>query len=223
MDHLPADADGVRGPVGLGFRVPCLVLSPYSRGGFVSSDVFDHTSQLKFLKARFGVDVPNISKWRDETVGDMVSAFSFGRAPREDVPKLAGQLDAQQLTIIAAECATNGLPGVEDKGIPTPVPASVPAPKQAKGKPRRPIEPKTKATSTTKKSGGTTKKGSTSGSGATSGSGSTSGSGTTSTAKHQSSGAILPDTGLSADLPIAAAGLTAAAAALLKLRNRTER
>jgi hypothetical protein len=200
--------------------VPCFVISPYARGGFVSSEVFDHTSQLKFLEKRFRVDVPNISKWRRETVGDMVSAFSFGRAPRDDVPKLAGQLDANQLSIIAAECATNGLPGVEKLGIPTPVPASVPAPKQAKGKPRRPIEAMAKATttSTTKKSnGGTTKKGS------TSGSGSKSGSGSSSTTKHQTSGEVLPNTGLPADLPIAAVGLTAAAAALLKLRNRPER
>ena len=48
------------GPLGLGFRVPLLVVSPFSRGGYVCSDTFDHTSQLRFLETRFGVKAPNI-------------------------------------------------------------------------------------------------------------------------------------------------------------------
>src|SRR5580698_3661356 len=55
VSSLPADAGGIRGPVGMGFRVPMLVISPFSRGGYVASGVFDHTSQLRFLEARFGV------------------------------------------------------------------------------------------------------------------------------------------------------------------------
>jgi phospholipase C len=50
IDPLPADAAGTAGPVGLGFRVPLLVISPYSRGGFVCSDTFDHTSLRAFSK-----------------------------------------------------------------------------------------------------------------------------------------------------------------------------
>jgi phospholipase C len=46
---LPDAAGGMRGPVGLGFRVPCLVVSPFSRGGYVCSDTFDHTSLLRFI------------------------------------------------------------------------------------------------------------------------------------------------------------------------------
>jgi phospholipase C len=46
VDPLPADANGIHGPVGMGFRVPMLVISPFSQGGYVASDVFDHTSQL---------------------------------------------------------------------------------------------------------------------------------------------------------------------------------
>ena len=61
---LPADAKGIRGPVGMGFRVPMLVVSPFSRGGHIVSGVFDHTSQLRFLEERFGVRAPNISAWR---------------------------------------------------------------------------------------------------------------------------------------------------------------
>ncbi len=40
---------GIRGPLGLGFRVPCIVVSPFSRGGLMVHDIFDHTSQLKLI------------------------------------------------------------------------------------------------------------------------------------------------------------------------------
>jgi phospholipase C len=79
---------GIRGPIGLGFRVPCFVISPYSRGPLKCSDVFDHTSQLKLISKRFGVPVPNISAWRDATVGDMTSAFNFAVPPNPSRPNL---------------------------------------------------------------------------------------------------------------------------------------
>ena len=75
-------------PTGLGYRVPCMVISPYSRGGFVSSQTFDHTSVLQLLEKRFGVEVPNITAWRRKTCGDLTSAFDFTAPPRLDVPKL---------------------------------------------------------------------------------------------------------------------------------------
>ncbi len=68
---------GITGPIGLGFRVPLLVISPYSCGGFLCSDTFDHTSLLRFLETRFGAEVPNLSAWRRETTGDLTSAFNF--------------------------------------------------------------------------------------------------------------------------------------------------
>lgn len=83
-----AQSEGIAGPIGLGFRVPCLVISPYSRGGLVSSDVFDHTSQLRLLERRFGVPVPNLSDWRRQTVGDMTSAFDFARVANDIPPAL---------------------------------------------------------------------------------------------------------------------------------------
>ena len=49
-------------PIGLGPRVPMLVVSPWSRGGWVNSQVFDHTSVLRFLEALTGVAEPNISR-----------------------------------------------------------------------------------------------------------------------------------------------------------------
>jgi phospholipase C len=65
--------------VGLGARVPLLVVSPWTRGGWVCSEVFDHTSILRFLERRFGVAEPNISPWRRTVCGDLTSMFDFAR------------------------------------------------------------------------------------------------------------------------------------------------
>jgi phospholipase C len=86
--RLPDAAKGIRGPIGLGFRVPMLVVSPFSRGGLVASEVFDHTSTLRFLEERFGVEVPNLSAWRRRVTGDLTSAFNFAAAPRDGRPRL---------------------------------------------------------------------------------------------------------------------------------------
>jgi phospholipase C len=64
-------------PYGLGPRVPMYVISPWSKGGWVSSEVFDHTSVIRFLERRFGVAEPNISAWRRAVCGDMTSALDF--------------------------------------------------------------------------------------------------------------------------------------------------
>ncbi len=72
---LPSGTGGVRGPIGMGFRVPMLVLSPFSRGGYVASEIFDHTSQLRFLEERFGVRAPNLSTWRRDNAGDLTSTL----------------------------------------------------------------------------------------------------------------------------------------------------
>jgi len=67
-------------PVGLGIRVPSLVVSPWSRGGWVNSQVFDHTSVIRFLEARFGVHEPNIGAWRRAMTGDLTSTLDFSAA-----------------------------------------------------------------------------------------------------------------------------------------------
>jgi phospholipase C len=136
--HLPAAADGIRGPVGLGFRVPMMVLSPYSRGGLISSDTFDHTSQLKFLETRFGTEVPNLSAWRRKTVGDLTSAFNFAAKPVASAPRLPIVPSIRDVTTIAGECLINGVGGVEDLGKPTPVPEHVTKPSQEQGPAGRP-------------------------------------------------------------------------------------
>ncbi|HEX4269787.1 MAG TPA: phospholipase C, phosphocholine-specific [Rhizomicrobium sp.] len=64
-------------PVGLGPRVPMLAISPWSKGGFVNSQLFDHTSVIRFLEKRFGVLEPNITPWRRAVCGDLTTAFDF--------------------------------------------------------------------------------------------------------------------------------------------------
>ncbi|WP_244809163.1 phospholipase C, phosphocholine-specific [Streptomyces sp. So13.3] len=64
-------------PIGLGPRVPMIVISPWSRGGRINSEVFDHTSVLRFLENWTGVREPNISAWRRTVCGDLMSAFDF--------------------------------------------------------------------------------------------------------------------------------------------------
>jgi phospholipase C len=75
-------------PYGLGPRTPMYVISPWSRGGWVNSQVFDHTSVIRFLERRFGVIEPNISPWRRAVCGDLTSAFDFEAPNRAVFPSL---------------------------------------------------------------------------------------------------------------------------------------
>jgi phospholipase C len=89
LDHLELADDrkhkprgNVRGnSLGLGFRVPMIIASPWTRGGCVCSQVFDHTSVLRFLekfashKAGRRIDEPNITRWRRTVCGDLTAAF----------------------------------------------------------------------------------------------------------------------------------------------------
>ncbi|MEE4591356.1 phospholipase C, phosphocholine-specific [Streptomyces sp. DSM 41524] len=67
------------GPYGLGQRVPMLVVSPWSKGGWVCSQTLDHTSVIRLMERRFGVEEPNISPWRRAVCGDLTEAFDFSR------------------------------------------------------------------------------------------------------------------------------------------------
>jgi phospholipase C len=115
FDHVvpPTPSPGTPGefidgqPIGLGFRVPCLVISPFSRGGYVCSDTFDHTSILQFIEKRFGVEVPNLTAWRRETCGDLTAAFGFGAPPDTSTPALPET--AHALTVVKARLETAGL------------------------------------------------------------------------------------------------------------------
>ncbi|GAA2353264.1 phospholipase C, phosphocholine-specific [Nonomuraea africana] len=83
FDHVPppvppasAATEYVSGqPIGLGPRVPLLVVSPWSRGGYTCSELYDHTSVLKFLEKVTGVVESNISPWRRELCGDLTAAL----------------------------------------------------------------------------------------------------------------------------------------------------
>jgi phospholipase C len=105
----------ISGPIGLGFRVPMLVISPFSRGGFVSTDLFDHTSLLRFLETRFGAEVPNLSAWRRQTVGDMTTAFNFSK-PDTSIPSLPPTVAA--LSTAVTQCLAN-LAGFTPYPLPT--------------------------------------------------------------------------------------------------------
>ncbi|MFF4690208.1 phosphocholine-specific phospholipase C [Streptomyces sp. NPDC001307] len=85
LDLYKGDASRVAGPYGLGQRVPMLVVSPWSKGGYVCSETFDHTSIVRFIERRFGVQEPNISPWRRAVVGDLTSAFDFSRKDTKPV------------------------------------------------------------------------------------------------------------------------------------------
>jgi phospholipase C len=88
----PGDAYFSAGPYGFSTRVPMVVISPWSKGGWVNSQVFDHTSLIQFIEARFGADHPgiierNITPWRRAVAGDLTTAFNF-KNPNDAVPKL---------------------------------------------------------------------------------------------------------------------------------------
>jgi len=81
-------------PIGLGYRVPMLIASPWSKGGYVNSQVFDHTSCLMFLehflskKTGKTIKSDNISDWRRAICGDLTSAFRPASGTSTDVPPL---------------------------------------------------------------------------------------------------------------------------------------
>jgi phospholipase C len=124
VSPLPDDADGTAGPIGMSFRVPMLVLSPFSRGGHVASEVFDHTSQLRFLEERFGVKAPNVSAWRRHTAGDLTSTLHPKRSD-PTVPKLPSTSKDQMANVLAEGCtSTSVLEAAPDSAMPNyPVPA----------------------------------------------------------------------------------------------------
>lgn len=126
----PGGVDGAGLPLGAGFRVPCLIVSPWTAGGWVCSQPLDHTSNLQFLEKITGVECPNISAWRRETFGDLTSAFRFydDTAAPPTVPDTTGHAALAQYEVAH-------LPGPEAPGAGEQIP-----PVQAPG--RRPHLPR---------------------------------------------------------------------------------
>ncbi|MGW5425380.1 phosphocholine-specific phospholipase C [Streptomyces sp. NPDC003943] len=92
LDYFPGKTGYAAGPYGLGPRVPMIVVSPWSTGGYTCSETFDHTSVIRFMENRFGVREPNISPWRRAICGDLTSAFDFSRTQTQPaaLPSTAG-------------------------------------------------------------------------------------------------------------------------------------
>jgi phospholipase C len=164
FDHLPpptapAGTDGefvttglvpATDPIGLGFRVPMLVVSPFSRGGFVYSGTLDHTSTLKLLASRFGVTVPNLipGGWRDTTVGDMTGAFNFASVD-SSVPTLPSPSLTDSRVVGQESCQTAGISAANESSAPTHYPidtSNTAPPPQEPGTATAPSGPVTCAT-----------------------------------------------------------------------------
>jgi phospholipase C len=118
FDHVPpptpppgtADefVDGV--PIGGGIRVPCIIVSPWTQGGWVARERFDHTSLLRFMELCTGVREPNISDWRRATFGDLTSALGRpSELPFPDLPPTRDQ--AQQAKRDVETLPPASLPG----------------------------------------------------------------------------------------------------------------
>jgi len=114
-----ASAAGTPGgnlPVGAGFRVPCWVVSPWSTGGQIFSEVSDHTSCLRLietvaaaggLSGRGPITFPNISRWRRQTFGDLTGVLSGTAQPAPSSPEFDPATRAANL---AAQQAATALP-----------------------------------------------------------------------------------------------------------------
>ncbi|BAE68290.1 conserved hypothetical protein [Xanthomonas oryzae pv. oryzae MAFF 311018] len=109
-------------PYGLGPRVPMYVISPWSRGGWVDSQVYDHTSVLRLLERRFGVPAPEITPWRRAVCGDLSNAFDFCNSDAR--PFAAALPDISAAAARAAALREHALP---------PLPATLQPPEQPFG------------------------------------------------------------------------------------------
>jgi phospholipase C len=124
-ETYPGSSEYVSGVYGLGVRVPCFIVSPWSKGGYVNSQVFDHTSLIRFIGAVFGPRVTggltetNITPWRTAVCGDLTTAFNF-KTPNAAVvalPSTAGYAppngNRQTIGYVPVPPLVQALPGQE--------------------------------------------------------------------------------------------------------------
>lgn len=128
--NLPVSAGGIAGPIGLGFRVPMLVVSPFSRGGHVNSDVLDHTSQIRFLEERFGIRCENISAWRRQTVGDLTGTVN-AKTHSLALPRLPSVTDYRRKAMSVDGCTLGDVLETSTNQAMYPLPATQVMPVQA--------------------------------------------------------------------------------------------
>ena len=115
---------GITGPIGLGFRVPMLVLSPFTRGGLVSSETYDHTSILRFLETRFGVEVPNLSAWRRETTGDLTGRSTSRRRQNPRRRRAFRAVEVSQFELTEGGCEAKAPVSVPPNSLPVQEPGT---------------------------------------------------------------------------------------------------
>jgi phospholipase C len=113
-----------------------LVVSPFSRGGYVSSDVFDHTSQIRFLERRFGIHANNISAWRRATVGDLTTTL-HPKSANVAVPSLPSATRFRTAALGAEGCTPSDINETSIAQGPYPLPATQLMPTQEPGTARR--------------------------------------------------------------------------------------
>ena len=107
-----SEKDARSGPIGMGFRVPMIIASPWTRGGWVNSQLFDHTSTLMFLEHfvqhKYGKPVKeeNISTWRRAISGDLTSAFRS--SPEKD--RALDYLDRDKFVLSIQEARDKEIP-----------------------------------------------------------------------------------------------------------------
>ncbi|WP_214416568.1 phosphocholine-specific phospholipase C [Sphaerisporangium fuscum] len=102
FDHVPpplppadqADDHYDGRPIGLGMRVPMIVVSPWTVGGYVCSQIFDHSSTVRFLERWLGVRFPDITRWRRTVAGDLTSAFDFTASGPRPTPAEPAEVPA---------------------------------------------------------------------------------------------------------------------------------
>lgn len=93
FDHVaPTTAPDAHPEWGLrGFRVPCLVISPKARRGYVAKNLYDHTSILKLIEWRWGLEPLTP---RDADARNLAEVLDFtavpAPAPRYDVAPFTG-------------------------------------------------------------------------------------------------------------------------------------
>jgi len=115
-----ADPRTLHRPYGFGPRVPMYVISPWSKGGWVNSQVFDHSSVVRFIEARFGVREPLISPWRRAVSGDLRSCFDFVNPPNSGFKQLLPETAARRAMALS-------LPNTKVPATPTTLSAPVQA------------------------------------------------------------------------------------------------
>ena len=113
LDPADTTSGSVR-PWGLGPRVPMLVISPWSKGGWVNSQVFDHTSVGQFLEKRFDIQVPAISPWHRAICGDLTSALDFKHANETALPRLPKTRGSAAVIAMISRLPTATPPGTPE-------------------------------------------------------------------------------------------------------------